>query len=246
MTIRLDNGFTTTIPNHELVRPYRDIDTAGRPIILNGTNTRALLINALLPPNNKDILLLGIPFLSASYLMVGNDNKQFKLAASSRVFKNARMKRDEDLVASLHPDCANIKPDSTNPTAGADSAGQSGSGTPDGLPPKTASTAQTGLIAGGICGGLVLLALVGVVIFCRGRRKANASTAREILDDPTKYPPWDQHYLAEVSSDGGVQYPVYEADRDSLRRWGVQPVQELEAPVTMRGSKGSTSPSLRR
>lgn len=77
LILTLDTGFQITIPSHELVKPYVDIDENGVEYILNSSTVRVTAFYSL--GTGYGCGLLGRPFLSSAYMMVDNDQEQLTL-----------------------------------------------------------------------------------------------------------------------------------------------------------------------
>lgn len=74
LTISIDQlngpGLDIRIPNHQLVVPNTEIDSDGQTALVNDVY-REILINSLEGENAKDGLVLGAPFMTSAYMMVG-------------------------------------------------------------------------------------------------------------------------------------------------------------------------------
>jgi len=224
MTITLSNGFTTTIPNHELMKPYRDIDSTGRPIILNGDNERVLLLNALRKPNDKDMPLLGAPFLSSAYLMVDNDRKQFLLAKPTRSTGVATERRGSKVIPVLPSTCVDSS-ESQLPTG---TAGSSRIVRPSGTlaaPKKTSEAAESGNVAkgvviGGVVGGVVGVLVVAGALVQLWRRRSRRKALKNESSMYYQYP-FVNGSMAPLEADSrALEVPVVEMDADGHRGLG--------------------------
>jgi hypothetical protein len=231
LTIRLSNGFETTIPNHELVVPYRDINAKGQPVILNGAEQRVLLLNALRSPNDKDLPLLGIPFLSAAYLVVNNDQQKFYLAKPTRT--NKRRRGDISDLVPLLPSSCNSGFVSPMPTAHTTEAAERAPTASN----SSSASAKTGNNMAAIGGGIgaaiagVLLVAGGAFYFVRRRAVTAAKNIRQL---PCAHKDGEEvGGFGQPPAELSVRHPPnsqrYEADSNMLLQPVPFPLAELDA-----------------
>jgi hypothetical protein len=231
LTIRLSNGFETTIPNHELVVPYRDINAKGQPVILNGADQRVLLLNALYSPNDKDLPLLGAPFLSAAYLVVNNDLQKFYLAKPVRT--NKRIRRGTSDLVPLLPSSCNSGVVSPLPTAHTTEAADGALTASNSSSASAKRGNNTAAIGGGIGAAIAGLLLVAGGAFYFVRRRA-VRAAENLEQLPFAHKDGEEaggfgQPLAELSVQHPPNYERYEADSNMLVQPVPFPLAELDA-----------------
>ena len=78
MIISVDPGLDITIPNHELVRSFVDINSDGEEYISN-SSTRVMGLYAMDEQTADTMPAFGRTFLTGAYLMVDDDKQQFTL-----------------------------------------------------------------------------------------------------------------------------------------------------------------------
>lgn len=155
------NGFKTSIPNHQLIQPYRKLsDKTGQTYVESAGSVSVLKLNSLQEINEADLPLFGVPFFSSIYMAADLDNENFYLAQPSYT---TRLSNNE--YATL-PGSTVSRCDDPAPPGDDDSQ----------LPgPETmtkSSSTNVGAVAGGVVGGvLFLLLLCAVIFFCRRRRR---------------------------------------------------------------------------
>jgi len=83
LTVKLDNGYTSTIPNYELVTKLRGSDEYGRYSIVNDSIVEVgIAFNVI---NNTNVVpILGGLFLTMNYLFVDYEMGLFKLAPATQ------------------------------------------------------------------------------------------------------------------------------------------------------------------
>lgn len=128
----------------------------------------------------------------------------------------------------------------TRPTNSQTSSGAGPSDTSN--PPPAPAKDNTGAIAGGVVGGLAVLAVAGVAIFWIVRRSKNKAT------DPAT-PPVDPNantgydpYLQNPQAPAGYYQPTYQHDKPELQGDLQQPI--YEAPPNERGYVSPVAGSL--
>lgn len=180
MTIKLTNGFSAEIPNHQLIHPARAISDKGEVVISNNT-VKVVRLNALEGVNAPDLPLLGAPFLSQTYLVVDHDNHVMK-------FANAKASSEQDLQPMISENnstiCAKTTDSSTKPSrttkpqasnSGATNQGQlegNGSMQESEKNPKLSLPIIIGIVAGGIAFlAIVLGSIVLLIKWYPQRRK---------------------------------------------------------------------------
>lgn len=159
LTIRLSNGFTTVIPNSELVALDRGSDSLGRYALTNTSIVQTAIANNIGQDPSDVQVYLGSVYLAMNYLIVDYDAGNFTLAPAIQ---------GNSLASPV------LKTICT-PTA-----------TPTLLPTPPApkkSSSDTGAIVGGIVGGVVGLAiLLGILFFLLRRRRSRHRSAPRELD----------------------------------------------------------------
>ncbi|KAI0835924.1 acid protease [Hypoxylon sp. FL0890] len=150
LTIKFQSELAVRVPNDQLVVPDIDIDPTTGELVANYTNPD-LVLNGIQNINANDLPQLGRQFLSAAYLMVNQDARQFSLWAAnpaSSVDLVAVDANDVDITTS----CESNAPTIVN----------SGSSTPN---PQHASSSSPGTIAGAVVGGVGGLVILGFLAF---------------------------------------------------------------------------------
>lgn len=206
MTITLSNGLSTTIPNHELIQPFRDFDFDGNPVITK-PKKNILMLNSLQSINAKDLPLLGIPFLSSTYLVVDSDQGQFQLGESIPSSSQA-------LVPGAHSQCTQS---SSAATATQDSqATGSSTTTPEASP--TGSSSHSGILIGAAVAVIVVvLAAVAVaVILYKRLKKRNPGDIKTIQSPIEEEGLKSSSY--ELSSHSQHAPSIYEADSTPIQQ----------------------------
>lgn len=231
MTITLSNGFTATIPNHQLVKPYRKVAADGTPYIFNGTTNRALTINALRAPNDKDLPMLGQPFLAAAYLVVDNDAMKFRMGRPSRqemaLVDGKVAPVADDLVPILPAECPQTT-DSATLEGSVDSPEEQEE--PSETKPDSVNIAP---LAGGIAGGVLaaICAITAIILWRRRKARANAEDKSQTRGLPMYNSNPEDCYTAG---------PPLEADSRGIRRSEV-PAAELQAWRDLQELDGDSS-----
>ncbi|KAL9014045.1 MAG: hypothetical protein Q9173_001295 [Seirophora scorigena] len=151
ITIKLSSGFEVRIPNHQLVIPHYALDTQGSITEPNST-VRELLISNLQNATRNHMPVFGRPFLSSSYLLVDQHQKEFT------IWNYDPTSTDRRLVP-IGADC------SGGPDLAASSTGAS----------SDSKTMSTGSIAGAVVGSIAGLALILFLIFRYYRRHQRLS-----------------------------------------------------------------------
>lgn len=100
MTIKLAAGFVSIKSNSELVKPFRDLEKDGTPVVLELNKSRVLLPNALRRVNERDLPVLGMPFVAGTYMIVDHECRQLRFGQPSRTMERPKK---ENLVPILPP-----------------------------------------------------------------------------------------------------------------------------------------------
>ncbi|KAI1204968.1 acid protease [Annulohypoxylon truncatum] len=166
MTIKFQSGLAVRVANDQLVVPDVDINPSTGELIANYTNPD-LVINGLQNISANDMPQLGRQFLSAAYVMVNQDTRQFSLWAANPV-------SGEDLVA---VDVNNVDI-TTICESNASTIISSSSPTPTPSPEKT-SHSSPGKIAGAVVGSIGGLAILGVIAFWIIKKREASSEVSE-------------------------------------------------------------------
>ncbi|KAI5838382.1 aspartic peptidase domain-containing protein [Morchella snyderi] len=169
MEIKFSTGLTVTIPNHQLILPYRDYDKNGKAYIKNAKQN-VLMINSLQQVNENDLPLLGLPFLSSAYLVVDPDQGRFLLGESQR-------STTPNLVAGSLDLCpANAD---TTPTGIVDSPTSTSSTSPTATNSSSPSSSSSAAVIGGSIGGVAAVAIIGILAFVFWRRSKKQKMTEE-------------------------------------------------------------------
>ncbi|KAI1379867.1 acid protease [Hypoxylon crocopeplum] len=183
MTIKLRSGLVVRVPNDQLVVPDVDIDPTTGELVANYTNPD-LIINGIQNVNTNDMPQLGRQFLSAAYLMVNQDARQFSLWAANPA-------SDEDLVAVDTNDVDITAPCEASSAAVTDSSSPTSTSSPEQTSHSSAGTIA-GAAVGGV-GGLVMLGVLAFWVIKRRRRegswKASEQNRAMNLYADTEFPP---------------------------------------------------------
>jgi hypothetical protein len=165
VTVRLSNGYETTIPSYELFRRNRQVSDSGSLALMdeetycyiaNGTNT------------TPDDSLFGLPFLSQVYFKVDYDRQTASIGTARHLTLL------DQLNGATGEQLETICPPEGAARPASQSSSSSGSGT------------NTGAIAGGVVGGIAGLALIlfGIWFILRRRRRRNASHTTPTATEP--------------------------------------------------------------
>ncbi|KAF8430410.1 aspartic peptidase domain-containing protein [Tirmania nivea] len=176
LTIKLTNGFSAEIPNHQLIHPARTISDKGE-IVIGNNSVKVVRLNALEGINAPDLPLLGAPFLSQTYLVVDHDNHVMK-------FANAKASSEQDLQPVISNNNSNICAETTDtPTKPSRTNKPQASGNQDqldgndsiqepGKNPKLSLPTMIGVVAGGIAIlGIILVSVVFLIKWHRRRQQ---------------------------------------------------------------------------
>lgn len=217
MTIKLSNGFSTTIPNHQLIQPYRDYDPNGKPVVKDST-TNVLRLNSLEEINARDLPLLGLTFLSSSYLVFDPDQKQFQLGESIR-------SEGEALVPGALTQCTEDLDGS--PTTTEDIKATT---TPQKPPPPTPKqSSPSKIIIGTVVAGVVALAAVAAFLILRRRSKKQNERSGEgpelVLPIANEATPYElkamthelSGYSEPIIHEADSNPTIYEADSNPVQ-----------------------------
>ena len=205
--ISVDPGLDITIPNHELIKPYVDINKSGQEYIANSTDVRLTAFSSLDAIQLNQLPVLGRPFFSSAYMMVDNDQRQATLW-------QAKPAQNQNLRAAGPPPCS-ASTSTASPTAIL----------PSSTPTITSTTGSSSTISkGGIAGVSVVAAVFIAAFFGVGYFLAKSRSRRQGTDgnNPSKHSsveseglphfntelPTDQHPPAEMPlSEAGVPGP---------------------------------------
>ena len=150
LTITLSNGYTSVIPQYEMLSQERGTDNEGKYAVINSSRLMAA-VGTGLTDYGVDIPLLGGVFLSQNYLVVDYAKNKFSLAP-------AVIGTIDGVSEDVHTMCES----STNPASSINVPAQGTN--------SSKSKSNTGAIAGGVIGGLSFLALCGFLIFWLRKR----------------------------------------------------------------------------
>lgn len=185
LVISVDPGLEVTIPNHELISPYIDIDSNGEEYIKNSSDVRLTAFSMGQQSGQNSISILGRSFLSAAYLMVDEEQKQFTLWQGAP-------SQEQNLVAVGQSLCS---PSITSPTP-------ISTATPTSSPPPSQKGLSKGAIVGVSVGAVgTTVALFGVLLFA-WKRKRTRSRGHHKLTEKTEHTNQDLvHPKAELVAD---------------------------------------------
>lgn len=170
LQIKLDNGYTTTIPNDHLFTPKRGSDQNGQYVVTNSSILETGIAYNVDDADADVQLILGGLFLTYNYLVVDYDNNEFQMAPT--------VQGDQGSGAEIATVC---KP--TPSTTGPVSRQTHTSGT-DG-------TSRAAAIGGGTVGGVVGLAAIAASWYFlarkrrRGRQREDQKRAQQDLSTTT-------------------------------------------------------------
>ena len=190
LVISINPGLDITIPNHELVRSFVDLNATTGQEYISDSSKRVMGMYAEDSQTANSILALGRTFLTGAYLMVNADERQFTIW-------KGQSSAEQKLIGSGPPIC---------PDAGATAP----------APPAASQTASvTGISKGAIAGTIVsvifLLALgAGIAYFILRRRSRNAEMMHNSDDKPQGSGESSRScdfQKPELSSDHQVQAP---------------------------------------
>lgn len=185
LSITLDSGYTTTIPQYELMAPLRGWDVLGNKKVVPGVTAVGILKE---PTGVGEIPTLGKVFLSQSYLAVNYDQYKFGLA---------KLATDQAVASKLVPF-------SCEQAGAPKSTGSSSDGSGEGQKKNLAP------IIGGVVGGLVILlalAAVAFLIFRRKRRVTSTTTAVELPPGRTPSMGYNYQYGGDAKPEQWIQPP---------------------------------------
>ncbi|KAI2467421.1 acid protease [Annulohypoxylon bovei var. microspora] len=161
LTIKLQSGLAVRVLNDQLVVPDVDIDPTTGELVANYTNPD-LVINGIQNINANDMPQLGRQFLSAAYLMVNQDARQFSLWAANPA-------SSEDLVA--------VDADGVDITASCESNASTIINSSSSIPsPEHTSSSPPGTIAGAVVGSIGGLVILGMLAFWVIKKRREASS----------------------------------------------------------------------
>ncbi|KAF2152756.1 hypothetical protein K461DRAFT_268647 [Myriangium duriaei CBS 260.36] len=183
------------IPNNQLFMPDITFGNSGELTV--NTSRQVALVYPLLPPNDKDLAVLGRNFLTAAYLMANQDTRTFTLWAANATTDSRLVGVDEKGSDITGNGCAQtnttITSNTTNPLV------------PSSAPSDTiAAPVKNGLssssiigIAVGAAGATALVALAAFLIYRYRKRRGGRNTRpqhsyadiKNRLDDAPLVPP---------------------------------------------------------
>ncbi|PGH11331.1 hypothetical protein AJ79_04947 [Helicocarpus griseus UAMH5409] len=200
LTFTLESGLAITVPNHQLVRPNIEISSHGQQTIAN--DSRVIPVRPLGPDNAP---YLGQAFLSAVYLHVNNDRKQFSIW-------EAEATEQKDIVGISEDSCGGNDEPATKPAT----------------PKKTSTKPSGGAIAGIVIGVLAAIALVGLALFFLVRRRQpNDRSQRDDSHARALIHP-EPHRMAELDDTGS---PISSYANAKELPSPQEPAQRYELPV---------------
>ena len=170
LTITLDNGYTTTIPNEKFVTLLRGSDKNGRYVVTNSSVAEAGIAYNIDDDDDDVQPLLGGLFLSMNYLVVDYEKNQFQMAPA---IQGVQPDSSRDLETLCTPTATPSPPPTATPTPLSGSLSGSGGGV------------NRGAIAGGVVGGVAGLAIVGAIVFFLFRRRRQQR--RQPIQQPPAY-----------------------------------------------------------
>ena len=192
LTISIYPDLQIRIPNHQLVVPNVERNGKGQAFIPNATQVD-VLFNALLPPEQNTIAILGRPFLSSAYLSVDYDQQTFTLWPSQRG-------NGQDIVYTGPSQCDNYS--STSSPTSSISSNASETNSPGSIPTTPPSKSpSTATIAAAVSAGSAALALV-VLAACLLRRRRQGRRLRESLQKTAGETQSMGMWKAEMAVDG--------------------------------------------
>lgn len=192
--------------------------------------------------NQNDMPVLGMPFLSSAYLFVDDDHKQFTIW-------KGQPSETQNLVPAGAPECNSSAPIPTS----------SATPLPNPPAPKPVKSSNKGAIAGGIIGGIAVIALCFGVYYLVSRRHAQKLQEAKVRDEskghefdslfgsPSDKPelPSNQHPPQEMALSKDPDYSVSPYEMP-----GKNPAQEMPlsqdqvsttSPCEMPGTKVAAS-----
>ena len=149
ITVELSNGYTTHVPSYEFVSQERGTDLEGKYAVVN--ESRLMVAAGTTGTSTLDgvqIPILGGVYLSQNYLMVDYDSGIFRLAP-------AVLGEMPDQAHDIVQLCGGIEVDQSS------SSSSTGKG----------SNSHAGAIAGGVIGGVAILAIAAVMIWYLKKKK---------------------------------------------------------------------------
>lgn len=198
LSFLLSNGLQVRVPNSQFLTPFVDVARNGSRVV--DRSKRELLMNGLA----DQPATLGRYFFTSAYLMVDHDAKTFTMWQANPSVKS-------NLVAvSSKSGCGGSTGGGTAGTGGMGGTGGGTNGrtgtavnsssTGTGSSSKE-TTSNIGAIAGGVAGGVSVLAIIAAVLLIRRRRnRANphlstegASDSPEVYYKPQYLPPQEVH-----------------------------------------------------
>ncbi|KAL8818920.1 MAG: hypothetical protein Q9223_002537 [Gallowayella weberi] len=151
LQIKLDNGYSTTIPNDHLFNLKRGSDENGHYVVTNSSIVEAGIINNADDVDADAQLIFGGLFLTFNYLVVDYDNNHFQMAPAVQGTDGS----NANIITVCTP----------TPTPASPS--------PENMSEAKASS-KAAAIGGGTAGGIAGLAVVaGICYFLHRRRRGN-------------------------------------------------------------------------
>lgn len=174
LTITLSNGFTTTIPNSELVKPNREVNDFGQPFI-NSTkeHERRFLVSRWEEERKRAdyAISLGIPFLTAAVVVADYEKMVFRLGVPKRLEGSSEkelkldinLQMKKSMVPILPIGCPEPKEESETVEKEKEPRSES-----DGKMKQLGTGAIVGIVVAAV--GALVLVILGVWIWRRKRK----------------------------------------------------------------------------
>jgi len=211
LTIKFDNGYTTTIPNEELFAPLRGSDQYGRYSITNDSVLEAGVgDNRNEDPSTVNPTLGGL-FLTFNYLLVDYEKGVFGLAPA---VPSTNTSAPVDIRTVCTPSNITVPAPSTSPTS------------------KPKSKTNVGAIAGGTVGAVAGVSLLAFLAFLavRYRRRYRQKHATEPANEIGGGIPHVRSGLSEMSAVPEVRPVELPTSRHgSMEKRGAREMQGSEA-----------------
>ncbi len=193
LRISIEPGLDITIPNHELVRSFIDINSDGQEYISN-SSTQVMGLYAMDSQTADSMPAFGRTFLAGAYLMVDADEQKFTIW-------KGQSSSEQRLVAHGPSPCPeSTATSSTTPSATSDASARDSS-----------SVIPKGAIAG-ICTALILIIAFCISIgYLLAKKSRQRKTASDDDEQKTKQltleSDGDKYQKPELSSDQNHQQP---------------------------------------
>lgn len=250
ITLSFSSGLTVTVPNAQYIGADVTIDQDTGTLEAN-SSAPSIAIDALQSTNSGDMLHIGRHFFSAAYVSASYDTGIFTMWPAKVTTTTNLVALDSDgnevdtfCLTSEHGTSTVTAAAGTDaPTATADSK-------TTGSPVRASTTPRNpvGAIAGGVVGGVAALALLGLAVCLRRRRKATSKISHDLAASPayqrrenhelgtgpnrsslSKFPLGTPHELAPSQAD--CEVPIVEAPKEL---YVDHPPQELSGHSNLR------------